>query len=114
MDERAAVRNVIDGAALALAPTFLETAIGSDDVLVAVPAEGGVVLGAIVLDGSVIRAIAVRRRRRNQGLGTALVETAAAQREQLIATFDSSLEPFWMELGFEVIDRDGNRVRALR
>lgn len=99
--ERAAVANVIDGAALALDHDRLESALSAGDVLVA-EVEGGSVLGALVLDGREVRAVAVRRDRRDRGVGTALVEAAADRRERLVAEFDADVRPFWASLGFAI------------
>lgn len=106
-DERPAVMNVLDGA-------MLETdRIGESTRLVAV--EEGRVLGALVLDGDRIDAVAVRRSRRGQGIGTALVETAATRRERLVAEFREEVRPFYESLGFEVeaANEDG-RLRGVR
>ena len=100
-DERAAVRNVIDGAALAVGD--LSDALAAGSVLVAV-AEGRM-LGALVLDGHEITAIAVRRRRRGQGIGTALVEDALARRSELVAECDAGVAEFWRAVGFEMTPR---------
>jgi len=113
-----AVRNVIDGAALQVPATLAEQ-INHDDVLVAV--DGGTgetnerILGALVLDEEEILAVAVRLRRRNQCIGTALVEEAATRRGRLIAEFDETVRPFWSSLEFEIVERYGSgRFRATR
>jgi len=62
----------------------------------------GTVVGSLVLDGAEISAVAVRRRRRDQGVGTALVEAAADRRDQLVAGFDPRVRPFYERLGFAV------------
>jgi len=69
----------------------------------------GTVVGSLVLDGAEISAVAVRRRRRDQGVGTALVE-AAAERvaasqgcgNRPVAEFDADVRPFYERLGFAV------------
>jgi N-acetylglutamate synthase-like GNAT family acetyltransferase len=94
------VLNVIDGAALSVDVERLREQIAAEDVLVAV--EEGRVLGTLALDGDTITAIAVRRRRRGQGIGTALVGAAAARRDRLVAEFDAGVRPFWASLGFEI------------
>ena len=101
--ERPAVMNVIDGAML-----DLDADLGSDATTL-VACEDGRVLGALVLDGEGIVAVAVRRSRRGQGVGTALVEVAAARRERLVAGFREEVRPFYESLGFEVgpADEDG-------
>jgi len=100
-----AVTNVLDGGLLAVDVPSLKDAIDSGDVLVSVATEGGeerTVLGVLVLDGTEITAIAVRRRRRDQGIGSRLVASAGARREQLRAAFDERVEPFWKSLGFDI------------
>lgn len=49
-----------------------------------------------------IVAVAVRPGRRGQGLGTALVATAAADHDTLVAGFDPRVRAFWASLGFEI------------
>ena len=100
-DELPAVRSVIDGALLQADTDHLARALEAGDLLVAV-SEAGTVLGALVLDGSRITAVAVRRRRRDQGIGTALVTAAARERETLVAAFDGRVAPFWQSLGFGI------------
>jgi GNAT superfamily N-acetyltransferase len=110
-DERHAVMNVLDGAMLEV-----ETdRVASDATTTLVACEGDRVLGALVLDGEAIAAVAVRRARRGQGIGTALVEAAAARRERLVAEFREEARPFYESLGFEVrpADEDG-RVHGVR
>ena len=93
-DERPAVLGVLDGA-------MLETdRLDGSTLLVAVA--GDRVLGALVLAGDHVDAVAVRRSRRGQGIGTALVEAAAARRERLVAEFREGVRPFYESLGFEV------------
>jgi len=95
-----AALTVLDTALLAVELGFLRRAVEAGDVLVAV-STAGTVLGVLVLDGEEITAIAVRRRRRDQGIGTALVEVAAGRRERLHAEFDRRVAPFWRSLGFD-------------
>lgn len=106
-----AVRNVIDGAALELGVRDLVAAILAGDVAVAV--ESGRVLGTLVLDGEEIVTVAVRRRRRDQGIGRALVAAAREKRDRLFAVFDPDVQPFWERVGFDVTSRtDAGRYRA--
>lgn len=100
------VMNVLDGAALATDATTVRDLAADDAVLVAVSADGQRVLGALVLDGEHIDAVAVRRRRRGQGIGTALVETAGERRDRLTADFDADLRPFYEGLGFDIETAD--------
>lgn len=94
------VLNIIDGAALRVDVDGLRERIASEDVLVAV--EEGRVLGTLVLDGDRVAAVAVRRGRRDQGVGAALVEAAADRRDRLVAEFDARVRPFWESLGFDI------------
>ena len=112
-DERPVVRNIIDGAMLEA--DDVSERIVAGDVLVAV--DGNRVLGALVLDPEIgdapqITAIAVRRRRRGQGIGTALVEAALERSGRLTAEFDPGVEPFYDALGFEIEPIDGERLRG--
>jgi len=111
--ERPAVANVLDGAALEVDHATLEARIARRDVLVAVSDDDPErVLGACVLDGNRITAIAVRRRRRNQGIGSALVTRAARERDRLVAEFDAGVRPFYAALGFDVQAIDDDRYRG--
>lgn len=96
--------NVLDGAALAADAGRLRSAIDREEVLVAVAGDPGAerVLGVLVLDGEEITAVAVRRRRRDRGIGTALVEAAADRRDRLVAEFRTDVRPFWESLGFAI------------
>ncbi len=103
-DERAAVLNVLDGAMLST--DSVDERIAAGDVLVALSENGERVLGALVLDGDHIEAVAVRRRRRGQGIGTALVEAATDRRARLTAEFDADVRPFYEKLGFAIESGD--------
>jgi len=109
------VMNILDGAVLAADAVTVRDHIADDEVLVAVSEDRERVLGALVLDGERIDAVAVRRRRRGQGIGTALVETAADRRGRLTATFDADVRPFYEKLGFDVVETDeAGRWRGVR
>lgn len=103
----AAVMNVLDGANLAIDADTVARRIENDTVLVA--GNGSRPLGALVAiprrKGVHIEAIAVRRRRRDQGVGTALVETAAGRWGRLTATFDPPVRDFYDSLSFDVESR---------
>jgi len=100
IDDLPAIMTVLDAALLELDVDVLRDAIDRGDAFVAV--EGSRVLGALVLVGELIEAVAVRRNRRDQGIGSALVATAAERRERLVAEFDPRVRPFWESLGFDV------------
>jgi GNAT superfamily N-acetyltransferase len=108
-DERAAVLGVLDGAML-----DLDADLTGDATTTLVADEEGRVLGTLVLDGEEIVAVAVRRSRRGQGIGTALVETAATRRGRLVAEFRDRERPFYASLGFDIepADEDG-RLRGV-
>ncbi|MFD1586680.1 GNAT family N-acetyltransferase [Halorientalis brevis] len=91
---------VFDSAMLETDAETVSEAIDRGDLLLAV--EGDRILGACLLAGEEIEAVAVRQKRRDQGIATALVEAAAADRERLVAEFDRRVRPFWDSLGFAV------------
>lgn len=122
--DRIDVRRVLDAAMLEV--EVLPDRIDAGDVLVA--AENDSVLGACVLvppaeapDWVVetgvdvhVDAIAVRRRRRGEGIGRALIDRAR-ERGALSAAFETDVRPFYDDLGFRVLDgttADG-RLRAV-
>ncbi|WP_225335639.1 GNAT family N-acetyltransferase [Halomicrobium urmianum] len=111
-DDRAAVANVVDGAVLAVDDDVLARSLDVGETLVAVSDDTDRVLGALVLDGNRIAAVAVRRRRRGQGIGSALVEAAAERRERLTAEFDADVRPFYESLGFEINVVEGECERC--
>lgn len=97
----AAILNVLDGAALSISLQTLRDASARGDLVVATSSPAGTVIGAAVLDGAEILAIAVRPGRRGQGIGTALVQAAAADRDGLVARFHPSVADFYRSLGFD-------------
>lgn len=105
-----AVRNVLDGALLEMEMSRLERAIDRNDVLVAVrnsQSSNGQILGALVLEDGNVLGVAVRKRRRDQGIGTTLVEAAAAREaSHLSAEFHRRVRPFWESLGFAIEETD--------
>nr|WP_254824697.1 GNAT family N-acetyltransferase [Haloglomus halophilum] len=84
---------------------------GDSEVLVAVT--DGRVLGALVLDGERIEAVAVRPGRQGQGIGSGLVAAAGARRERLVAEFDARLVDFYGELGFDIEQVEESRYRGV-
>lgn len=112
-----AALNVLDGAALEIEYERVRAGVEEERVLVAVRGEDadGTVLGALVLDGDHIDAVAVRPNRRGQGIGTALFEAAAARRARLVAEFDGSVRPFYERLGFAIEpSTERGRYRGVR
>jgi GNAT superfamily N-acetyltransferase len=97
-DEHPSVMNVLDGAMLDVGADR----VAADATTTLVACEAGRVLGALVLDGEEILAVAVRRSRRGQGIGSALIEAAGTRRERLVAEFRDRERPFYESLGFEI------------
>lgn len=113
IEDLPAVMAVLDGALLSVDIERVRAGIDRDDVLVV--DAGGAILGTLVLDGEEIVAVAVRRQRRDQGIGTTLVEAAADRRDRLVAEFDPRVRPFWESLGFEIeAVEDSDRYRGVR
>ncbi|WP_336134587.1 GNAT family N-acetyltransferase [Natronomonas amylolytica] len=100
-DDESTVRSICNAAMLEVP----EAAVREGTTQVAVDDDR--ILGALVLDGQEIEAVAVRPGRRGQGIGTALVEAAAERRDELTAGFDPGVRPFYEKLGFEVECEDG-------
>ncbi|WP_247010268.1 GNAT family N-acetyltransferase [Halorientalis litorea] len=111
-DALPAAMTVFDSAMLQTDAGAVEAAIDGADLLVAT--SEGRVLGACLLDGHEIEAIAVRPGRRGQGIGTALVAAAADRRGRLVAEFDPRVRPFWDALGFEIEVVADGRLRGVR
>lgn len=131
-EQVAEVLSILDAAALATDTGKIERAIDAGDVLVALPdsrqVEGedmrqaagsaenatGPVLGALVLDGEEVAAVAVRPKRRGQGIGSALVGEALDRRGRLVAEFDPRVRPFWESLDCEITPiPSSDRLRAV-
>lgn len=98
--------NVLDAGLLQVTPEQVR----QGTALVAV--EEGRVLGALVLDGEEVVAVAVRPSRRGQGIGRGLVAAAAERRPRLVAEFDPRVRPFYESLGF-AIQNAGEEDRLL-
>jgi len=122
----ASVLGVLDAAALRTDRDRARASIDRGDTLVAVRVGSATdpdtpdrpVLGALVLVGDEIEAVAVRRRQRDRGVGRALVARAADRRDRLVAAFDANVCPFYETVGFDVSplsgpDRDADRYRAI-
>lgn len=104
--------NVIDGAFLAIDADTVRARIPDHAVLVAVADDR--ILGAIVLDSGHIDAVAVRCSRRDQGIGTALIESAGERCGRLTATFRPEVRLFYESLGFEIEQTSETRCRGVR
>lgn len=113
-EELPGVMNVLDGANIAIDAGTVGRRIEAGTVLVA--GEGhpvGVLVAIPRQTGVHIEALAVRRRRRKQGIGSALVESAADRWGRLTATFDPPVRSFYESLSFDVESR-GERFWAER
>jgi len=117
------VMNVLDWSRLDIGAERVGERIDAGRVLVA--SEAGEnserLRGALVLSGpgddthseTEIEAIAVRRRDRNRGIASALVERARREVEgALVAAFDVRVRPFYASLGFEIHSMDDGRFRG--
>jgi GNAT superfamily N-acetyltransferase len=110
-DDLLAIMNVIDGAFLAIDASTVRARI-PHSVLVAVSDDR--ILGALVLDDNHIDAVAVRRNRREQGIGSALVEAASERRGRLTASFRPEVSLFYASLGFEIEQTSETRCQGVR
>ena len=103
---------ILEGAMLKIGASQIRKRTESGEMLVA--EIDGRIVGALVRDGEHVEAIAVRPRRRGQGIGSALVEAAEGRWTPLVAEFDSRVKPFYEALGFEVESLDDGRFRGVR
>lgn len=113
-DDSLDVRQVLDAAMLVVRDDLPER-IEAGDVLVATVESTDSILGALVLvpreRGAHIDAVAVRRARRGQGVGSALVRTAAERHARITAEFDADVRPFYESLEFEISSAEGEDGR---
>lgn len=118
-DDRLGVQRVLDAAMLQIRDDLGER-IAAGDVLVATE-DDSPILGALVLAprnqsahidaGAHIDAVAVRRARRGQGIGSALVRAAVERHDRLTAEFDPGVRPFYESLGFEISRREADESK---
>jgi GNAT superfamily N-acetyltransferase len=102
---------LLDAAMLEADAGAVRRRVRAGSVLVA-DADGRVV-GVCVLDGREIQQIAVRRERRGRGVGTALVEAAAARVDgPVTAEFADRVRPFYESLGFEIRETEDGSLRG--
>lgn len=103
-DDRVAALNVLDAAMLETDADALAEHIDAGSVLVA--ADDGRIVGvidvAVTPPGGHVEAVAVRRARRGQGIGSRLVAAASERWRPLSAAFDGDVKPFYEALGFDV------------
>lgn len=64
--------------------------------------------------GARVDAVAVRRARRGQGIGSALVRAASERHPRITAEFDASVRPFYESLEFEIepVEEGADRFRG--
>ncbi len=116
------VRRILD--AVMLEPGDVAARIDEGNVLVAGDERGGDerILGTLVLEGleeeagAHVSAIGVRRRHRDRGIGSALIDRALEREGRLTARFDDGVRPFYERLGFaiEAVDERRHRGVAVR
>lgn len=95
------IMNIIDGSMLQFDLKIVQSRISSEEVLVAESPTS--ILGILVSTGNIIETIAVRSKRRNQGIGSILVKTAAKKSDEpLVAEFDQMSLQFYQKLGFSI------------
>ena len=100
-----AVMRLLDAAVLEADASVVSDRIDDDAVLVAL-ADSRIV-GTLVLADTHVDAIAVQQERRGRGIGTELVEAAAASVDgALTADFDDAVRPFYASLGFDIETKD--------
>ena len=88
------IMNIIDGSMLQLDLKIVQSRISSEEVLVAESPTS--ILGILVSTGNTIETIAVRSKRRHQGIGSILVKTAAKKSNKpLVAEFDQTSLQFY-------------------
>lgn len=127
LDDRLDILRVLDAAMLETDADTVDDRIAAGDALVARSERTGGVVGALVATrpdpGRIqVDAVAVRRARRDRGIGSALVAAAVRQAEsdaeidRVTATFDAELTAFYESLGFaiDVDDADEKRRRGRR
>lgn len=123
--DRVAASRVLDGALLEC-PDLQERLAGGTVLLARTDRA---VVGAIVLDpagpvdrtppdpwpaGTYVEAIAVRRKHRRRGIGTALLRAARRRWAPLIADFEEQVQPFYESMAAECRQaEDGDRQWAL-
>lgn len=103
-DDHLGVLNVLDAAMLETTAETVARRIDAGTVYVAVA--GSRIVGALVAVprdvGGHVEAIAVRRRRRDRGIGSALIHAVADRWTPLTVDFDPHVKPFYDALGFRV------------
>ncbi len=70
-------------------------------------------VGAALVVETELVAVAVRPRHRRRGIGTALVRGCQDRRHALELSADAALAPFYVECGFELVDRADGRITGI-
>ncbi|KPN29929.1 putative acetyltransferase [Halolamina pelagica] len=111
-DDVVAAMRVLQGALLDIDGSTVRDAAPAGELLLA--EEGDWVVGALVLRDGHVEGVAVRRERRGQGIGSALVEAAVLDEGSTVtADFRAGVRGFWKDLGFEV-EQEGSRFWGVR
>ena len=111
-DDVVAAMRVLQGALLDIDGSTVRDAAPEGELLLA--EAGDWVVGALVLRDGHIEGVAVRRERRGQGIGSALVEAAVLDEGSTVtADFRAGVRGFWKDLGFEV-EQEGSRFWGVR
>ena len=112
-EDLVAVMRLLDAAVLEADASVVRERIDDDSDTVFVADSDSRVVGALVLDGSHIDAVAVQKERRGRGIGTDLVAAAAAHVDgDLTADFDAQVRPFYASLGFEIAPTETDDARG--
>jgi peroxiredoxin/ribosomal protein S18 acetylase RimI-like enzyme len=107
-----AAMRVLQGALLDVDGSTVRDAAPEGEVFLA--EDGDWVVGALVMRDGHVEGVAVRRERRGEGIGSALVEAAVADEDGTVtADFRAGVRGFWKELGFEV-EQEGSRFWGVR
>lgn len=111
-DDVVAAMRVLQGALLDIDGSTVRDAAPEGELLLA--EAGDWVVGALVLRDGHVEGVAVRRERRGQGIGSALVEAAVLDEGSTVtADFRAGVRGFWKDLGFEV-EQEGSRFWGVR
>ena len=106
---------ILDGAVLETDRDVVRRSISNGRTLVAV--EDDRMLGAVVAcpadTGVRIDAIAVRKRRQDQGIGTVLVNRLLDHHGRVVAEFGERVRAFYESLAFEISGREAGRYRGV-
>lgn len=114
-DERLAVMRVLDAANLETNPDTVEERLAAGTVLVAgEDPPAGALVAHSTGEGAHVEAVAVRKSRQGQGVGSALVAAAADRWGRLTAEFDPGVRSFYESLDFDIEETAEGRLRGRR